>query len=549
MNPKDDFTQNLRRGMFYDKKTYSAAILEPYEKIRPLLPEPVLDSRPLWLKCYSFAVETAFQNRKKPTVESGFVSNFVDAAFNENIFLWDTAFITMFCNLLHPHIPGICSLDNFYCRQFDDGEIPRELVRDSGRDFLPWVNAYNAPLYSYFHNAYGHRRLKTTSPIAYESMFKPDLGRVPEKTPYLTLDNLNHPIAAWAEWISYLHTGDIARLQTVVIPLLEQYKAMQYHLRHQNGLYVTDWASMDNSPRNRYLGCGLDISCEMVLFADNLADMLDEIERVEPLRPALVGDLKHLREDSGALANTINALLWDNDKGFYFDLSSDGKRAPVKTVAAYWALAAGVASPEQAERLVMWLNDTETFNRVHRVPSLAADEAGYNPDGGYWSGSVWAPTNTMVLYGLEKYGYPELAKEIALNHLRAVCDVYEETGTIWENYPADSITKGDADKGGFVGWSGIAPILYLIQYAVGLTADCRTQTVEWKIDTEHILKGEAGCRRYWFFGKQADFIAKTDGNTLRISITTDDSFSLKIHYNSTCAQKDIRGDISFSISS
>lgn len=33
---------------------------------------------------------------------------------------------------------------------------------------------------------------------------------------------------------------------------------------------------MDNSPRNPYLkngGCGIDISCEMALFARNLADI------------------------------------------------------------------------------------------------------------------------------------------------------------------------------------------------------------------------------------------------------------------------------------
>ena len=46
------------------------------------------------------------------------------------------------------------------------------------------------------------------------------------------------------------------------------------NLRQGNGLYMTDWASMDNSPRNVYLtkgGCAVDTSSQMVMFADDLA--------------------------------------------------------------------------------------------------------------------------------------------------------------------------------------------------------------------------------------------------------------------------------------
>ncbi len=63
---------------------------------------------------------------------SGFVSPFIDAAFNQNIFLWDTCFMTMFCNYAHPYVPGICSLDNFYAKQHADGEICREINRTTG---------------------------------------------------------------------------------------------------------------------------------------------------------------------------------------------------------------------------------------------------------------------------------------------------------------------------------------------------------------------------------------------------------------------------------
>ena len=60
-----------------------------------------------------------------------------------------------------------------------------------------------------------------------------------------------------------------------------------------------------------------------------------------------------------------------------------------------------------------------------------------------------APTNTMVIRGLEKYGYNKLAKEIALKHLDLISKIYKETGTIWENYAPDTITPGKLN-GNFV---------------------------------------------------------------------------------------------------
>jgi hypothetical protein len=66
------------------------------------------------------------------------------------------------------------------------------------------------------------------------------------------------------------------------------------------------------------------------------------------------------------------------------------------TIAAYGTLLAGVASPGQAVDLVRELKNSDTFGRTNLVPTLAANQVGYEPLGGYSRGSVWAPTVTMV---------------------------------------------------------------------------------------------------------------------------------------------------------
>ena len=125
------FFQN--RGQYFAHNTYVPKPLPKFSETRSKLPSPIFDEDPACVELYWRAWELAFRNFHEPATNSGFVSQFIDAAFNQNIFLWDTCFMTMFCNYGHPYVPGICSLDNFYCRQFEDGEICREIDRASGR--------------------------------------------------------------------------------------------------------------------------------------------------------------------------------------------------------------------------------------------------------------------------------------------------------------------------------------------------------------------------------------------------------------------------------
>ncbi|WP_052487269.1 MGH1-like glycoside hydrolase domain-containing protein [Gordoniibacillus kamchatkensis] len=542
-NNKKTQPEQWTRGIFFGKKTYADTPLLTFEEARSRLPDPIFDKRPDYIECYWRTWEIAYRNTHVPTPESGFVSNFVDAAFSDNIFLWDTAFITMFCNLAHPYIPGIRSLDNFYCKQLDDGEISRQYARETGKDLYKWVNADRKPLHSFFHNHYKHRGLAQINDLDYEAMLKPDLGRVVEHPPYMRLDALNHPIAAWAELESFKHTGDRDRLELVWEPLVRYYNALRYHLYNHYGLFVTDWASMDNSPRNKYLGSGVDISCEMVLFARNLVEIASILvdkkigEGAVAEAKRLSGQVATLVKDAQTFTDSINELMWDPQSGFYYDITNEGRRAPVKTIAAYWALLAGVADEMQAAKLAEWLNDPNTFNRKHRVPVCAADEPGYDPQGGYWKGSVWAPTNTMVIRGLEKYGYHGLAREIALNHLDNVVKVYQATGTIWENYPPDSIDSGNADKKDFVGWSGISPTLYLLEHAIGLKGDAVANELSWRLEPG---MGTVGCRRYWFAGKTVDLLAteETDGS-YRIRVSSDAPLTVNIR----CGGKEHKAEI------
>jgi len=101
----------------------AAESVPKFEQLRTALPQPILESKPRWVAAYWKAWEFASRNFHEPSSGSGFPSRFIDAAFSDNIYFWDTAFMTMFCNVAAKLVPGIESLDNFYAKQHPDGEI------------------------------------------------------------------------------------------------------------------------------------------------------------------------------------------------------------------------------------------------------------------------------------------------------------------------------------------------------------------------------------------------------------------------------------------
>ncbi len=505
------------RGMYFSKKSYSRAALPGFEQTRKLLPEPVYEQDPRWIELYWKAWEIAFRNFHEPAPGSALVSQFIDAAFNENIFLWDSCFMTMFCDAAHSLVPGISTLDNFYASQHPTGEICREINRDTGIDFEAWQNREDVPLFS----RWGFNVPGKTGPFPVDN----GGGGIPSPNPRVTLDGLNHPLLAWSELEHYRWTADKDRLASVLPPLRHYYRALRKYLRRANGLYMTDWASMDNSPRNPHLsrgGCGVDISSEMVLFARQLAEISRILGAAE--------DARLFDAEADELQHRINDAMWDPDDGFYYDLTRDGERIRMKTVAAYWTLLAGVASAEQAARLVEELEDPRTFGRRNPVPTCAADVHGYEPGGGYWRGAVWAPTTTMVIRGLERCGFDDLARNIALKHIGVVAEVFQSTGTIWENYAPDSAEPGRLVEGplvrkDFVGWSGIGPILYLLEHAIGLRARAPENRLDWTITSEK----RCGCRSFRFNGHVVSLVAEPAGPQGRrtLKVDSDGTVTLK----------------------
>jgi putative isomerase len=196
--------------------------------------------------------------------------------------------------------------------------------------------------------------------------------------------------------------------------------------------------------------------------------MVNEMQTL--VRIALISDrfdeAAQWQEQAEALAALINERMWDEATGFYYDLRADGTRLPLKTVVGFLPLWAGIASEEQAGRLMEHLLDPREFACELPVPTVALDEPSFSDD--MWRGPTWINTNFLVIRGLRRHGLDDEADDLRARTLREIQRWYEQTGAIYEYYDNFAQTEpgllhrkgGVGEKGGYgvgtirdYGWS------------------------------------------------------------------------------------------------
>ena len=462
--------------------------IEPgsFAEAKKVLPKPIWLGHEKEIEMYWRAWEIAIGNIRQPLEGSGFVSPYLDTAYNGNIFMWDSAFMMMFARYGYRFFPFQRTLDNFYAKQHPDGFICREIKRDGADCFERY-------------------------------------------DPVSTGPNL----LPWAEMLYYKQYGDDERLHKIFPALCAYYKWLKLNRTWMNGTYWSSgWGTgMDNMPRvepgyNMIFSHGhmvwLDANLQQIFTAGLMLEMGFYLERWQ--------EIEDFEDEMRVLSKYVRDNLWDEETGFLYDQYADGSLSSTKGIIAYWALLTDVLTKEQTDKLVEKLKDPKLFNRPHRVPSLSADNAKYNANGRYWPGGVWPGANYMVICGLENKGYTALAKEIAKNHYNSVFEVYKNTGTFWEYYAPEKIEPGFMARDEFVGWTGLPPIAVFIEYILGIRSDFSKKTLTWDI-----VQTESHGIEDYPFGPNGTVNLKVNkrnsvDSTPQITVESNISFKMNIHW-------------------
>lgn len=460
-------------------------------KLLDTVPEPVIPERPELKEMYETCWVIGYQQTHYGTPENGFVRWYIDEAFDNRLFQWDLCFALAWAKYGQGALPGMESLDNFYRKQHGDGAIAGVIKELDGSDDQP------------------------------------------KDAPWFTRNNL----FSWIEYEYYRTTGDASRLERVVPVLRDYARWVKENRRHENGHYYwSGWSSgMDNSPRSvadefypPY--SWVDYDANEALAAYYLAEMAD-----------VTGDTavaQEFRSLHAEIKKLVNREMWSEADQFYWDLDKDGSFLKEKTVASFWPMWGRIADKKHADGLVQHLNNEEEFNRPHRVPTLSADHPEYDPEGDYWRGSVWAPTNHMIVKGLTACGRHELARTIVENHLENVSTVFQETGTVWENYAPESASPGEPASPDFVGWSADGPIAQLIEYYIGIRPDVPSNRIDWMLLTDE----KVGVRNLDFGGVTIHLVAEGRVSTeapIDLTLRTPRSFTLCLQDGENTVEVDV----------
>ena len=110
----------------------------------------------------------------------------------------------------------------------------------------------------------------------------------------------------------------------------------------------------------------------------------------------------------------------------------------------------------------------------------------------------------MVLKGLEKNGYNDLAHDIAKNCLENVVTVFKNDATLYENYSPERPCKGEPAEKDFVGWSGLFPISILFEYVFGIHSYGMEEKLVWDVR----LCEKHGVKNYPFNDLSVDLICE-----------------------------------------
>lgn len=256
------------------------------------------------------------------------------------------------------------------------------------------------------------------------------------------------------------YTDDSAWLAPYFVKLEKFIAYYEQTSKHESGLFffIDDFAiGVDNDPctffRPRKSSASIYLNTLMykeLLAMSYLAEKLSLDEQ-----KALYAD------KATELLSAIQEHCWDRKDGMFY--SCDLNLLPIDPTkrlhrgcprhwntmlqrygmwSSFMPLWAGIATPEQAERMVQNLTDPEGFWAPYGIRSMSKYEKQYriiksgNPS--CWHGPIWGISNYMVFKGLLRYNYTDLATELCDKTIALFGRDLQTSGAFHEYYDPES---------------------------------------------------------------------------------------------------------------
>jgi glycogen debranching enzyme len=186
-----------------------------------------------------------------------------------------------------------------------------------------------------------------------------------------------------------------------------------------------------------------------------------------------------LDEDADRLREQFDRAFWCEERGGFYALALDGEKRRVDSITSNIGhlLWSGIVPPERADAIVDQLMGEDLWSGWG-IRTMSAGDAGYNPLS-YHNGTVWPHDNSLIAWGLARYGrWPEAHRIVRRmfnaagyfdHQLPEVFAGFSRTETPFPiAYPTAARPQA---------WAAGAPVL-LLQILLGLRPDHRRHLLE-----------------------------------------------------------------------
>lgn len=291
-----------------------------------------------------------------------------------------------------------------------------------------WDNFFHALAYRHIDSRLAEDQLRILLDHQREDGMIPDAvhdeGLVTHLTFPLEADVTKPPLIAWAAWKIYELNQDREFLNEIYEPLVRWNRWwFEYNDTDGDGLceYQHPFSSgLDDSP----------------LWDDGMPVTAPDLNTYLCLQQEALSKIAHVigaNDDAvlwarraDAMVERMMRILWDEGAGLFWAQRA-GRRIEVRTPFNLFPLLTGRLSPAVADRLVAHLSAPTEFWPRYPVPTVALDDPKFDASQ-MWRGPTWVNVNYLLIEGLARAGYAELAQALRRRTLELVAgqdDIYE----------------------------------------------------------------------------------------------------------------------------
>jgi alpha,alpha-trehalase len=189
--------------------------------------------------------------------------------------------------------------------------------------------------------------------------------------------------------------------------------------------------------------------CDQFLPVD-LNSYLYKYEKDFSLAAEILGDREEAEmwNEKALKRKKAMQIMWDNNEGFFYDYGYGFKKiSHYFSLASYTPLWAGIATPDQALRVVRHLKKFETpygltigaETSLAKPINLSKIQRRYHPaieeiiKPKQWDyPNIWSPLEYLTVIGLLRYGYKTEAKRIMTNSVKTHARLFRKYNTFFE---------------------------------------------------------------------------------------------------------------------